>query len=187
MNAFTPAGALHPIGHNHSAPPLSFLETMVAWAKGEDDAVFAPNDHLGNKDIFNLVLGPWTSLLHRRAAMLECLRVLAGDESDWNWKEGRDTTAGPETPEQMEAGAFQVSYDSIHLGNDLIGYLEQHGVTDAQTFQDKIKSDPMLDLGYTARLLRDATRWDGPINRGWVTSQVNRTAVAEFEAALTQA
>ncbi|MDR3405133.1 MAG: hypothetical protein P4L99_21745 [Chthoniobacter sp.] len=181
--------AKQPIGHGHAAPSDDFLRTLVGWAEREPDALFAPNDHLGDRDIYNrlaLILGPWTSIQHRRAAACEFLRVLAGDESDWDWKAGRDTTAGAESPEQMEAGAFQVSYDSIHLGNDLIIFLDANGIFDAADFQARIKTDPVFDLRYTFRLCRDATRWDGPINRGWVTSQVNRQAVAEFLTALAQ-
>lgn len=177
-----------PIGHNHGAPPDSFLTTLVNWAKGEVDYVFAPNNAF---DIYSLVsdaLGPFkdASLIRRKAAMCEVLRVLPGDESDWHWAEGRDTTAGEQTPEQMEAGAFQVSYDSRRLGPDLAAFLAANGIMNAQQFQDRIKASPELDLAYTARLLREPyKRWDGPINRGWIAAQVSRDAVAEFEALLS--
>lgn len=174
-----------PIGHNHGAPPDSFLWAIIDWAKHEDDSVYAQNL---NRDIYALMgaaLGPYESELHRKAVMCEVLRVLPGDESDWHWTEGRDTTAGPQSPEQMEAGAFQVSYDSRRLGPDLPAFLEAHGITNAQQFQDRIKADPALDLAYTARLLREPyKRWDGPLNRGWIAAQVSRAAVAEFQALL---
>ncbi len=174
-----------PIGHNHGAPPDSFLWTLIDWAKNEDPAVFAASDAHDIYALMEPVLGPYTSDLHRKAVMCEVLRVLPGDESDWHWNEGRDTTAGPQTPEQMEAGAFQVSYDSRRLGGDLIAFLEAHGIFNAQQFQDKIKADPNLDLAYTARLLREPyKRWDGPLNRGWIAAQVSRDAVAEFQALL---
>lgn len=176
-----------PIGHGHDSPPAAFLQALVAWAKAEDDSVFAPNLQLGDKDIYNVIapkLGHSTDLTVRRAQMCEVLRCLGGDESDWNWQEGRDTSAGPETPDQMEAGAFQVSYDSRLLVSDLAAFLAQHGITDAETFQAKIKESPQLDMAYTARLLRDATRWDGPSNRGWILQQVSPDAVAEFAALL---
>jgi hypothetical protein len=170
-----------PIGHGHGAPPDSFLEILVNWARKEDETVFAPNT---NYDIYTLirpVLGPWESPLHRRAALCEVLRVLPGDESDWNWVEGRDTTAGVQMPDQMEAGAFQVSYDSHNLGRDLQRFLLSHGINDPWTFQSRIKADPVLDLAYTARLLREPyKRWDGPINRGWIAQQVDEDAVKEF-------
>lgn len=175
-----------PIGHGHGAPPDSFLTTLVIWAKGEAEYVFAQN---GAVDIYTLMtdaLGPFDSPLKRKAVMCEVLRVLPGDESDWHWAEGRDTTAGEQTPEQMEAGAFQVSYDSRRLGPDLAAFLAANGIMNAQQFQDRIKASPELDLAYTARLLREPyKRWDGPINRGWIAAQVSRDAVAEFEALLS--
>lgn len=170
-----------PIGHGHDAPPDSFLTILVNWMLGEDPAVTEPN---AADDIYSLMeeaLGPYEGPIHRKAVMCEVLRVLPGDESDWHWTEGRDTTAGAETPDQMEAGAFQVSYDSRHLGPDLNDFLTRNGITNAQQFQDRIKASPVLDLAYTARLLREPyRRWDGPINRGWIAAQVSRTAVAEF-------
>jgi len=177
-----------PIGHGHGAPADSFLELEIAWAKSEDPIVFAPN---ANRDIYSLiapVLAPqgWTSALHRRAGLCEVLRVLAGDESDWAWQCGRDTTAGRQRPEQMEAGAFQVSYDSRLLGPDLQAFLLARGITDAWSFQSRVKADPVLDLAYTGRLLREEyRRWDGPINRGWIAAQVSPAAVDEFERLLT--
>lgn len=174
-----------PIGHNHGAPPDSFLWALLDWAKTEDEFVFSPN---AADDIYSLMaeaLGPYTSSLHRKAVMCEVLRVLPGDESDWHWTEGRDTTAGAQKPEEMEAGAFQVSYDSRHLGSDLVAFLEAHGIFNAEQFQEKIKASPQLDLEYTARLLREPyKRWDGPINRGWIAGQVSRDAVAEFQTLL---
>lgn len=175
------------IGHGHGKPPLAFLILETKWGKTEEESVFAQNDHLGDKDIYNVVykkLGPYPSAIYRRAVMLEVMRVLAGDESDWNWREGRDTTAGPQTPDQMEAGCFQVSYDSRHLGADLQAYLTLRGITSAEQFRQAIMDDPIFDMAYTARLLRDSTRWDGPLNRQWVTDQVRPECVNEFVAAL---
>lgn len=177
-----------PIGHNHGAPPDSFLDILIEWAKGEDDIVFEPNAAFDIYSLMSEALGPFkrATLLHRKAALCEVLRVLPGDESDWRWAEGRDVTAGPQKPEEMEAGAFQVSYDSRNLGVDLRAFLVAHGITDAGEFQSRIKADPKLDLAYTARLLREPyKRWDGPINRGWIAEQVSREAMAEFERLLT--
>ncbi len=183
-----PAALKKAIGHGHDGPPDSFLETLITWARKEDDAVFAPN---GNHDIYSLMsdaLGPFkdATLLYRKAAMCEVLRVLPGDESDWHWTEGRDTTAGAQTEEQKEAGAFQVSYDSVRLGPDLAAYLAANGIHNAIQFQVCIKGSPELDLGYTARLLREEyKRWDGPLNLGWIQKQVSREAVSEFVTLLT--
>jgi len=180
-----PSALKKPIGHGHDAPPDSFLEVLVNWAKGESADVFAPNNAFDIYALMDSALGPYSSPLHRRAVMCEVLRVLPGDESDWHWNEGRDTTAGPQTPEQMEAGAFQVSYDSRRLGSDLQTFLADNGINNAEDFQQKIKASPTLDLAYTARLLREPyRRWDGPINRGWIAAQVSREAVDAFQALL---
>ena len=37
-------------------------------------------------------LGPFEDILHRKACMLEVMRVLARFESSWKWNEGIDTT-----------------------------------------------------------------------------------------------
>lgn len=178
---------LKPIGHGHAGPPQFFVEDIINWARGEDSAIFAPNPHLGDKDIYNVLrpkFWPWISAIYRRAVGCEFLRVLSGDESDWNWKEGRDTTAGHQTLDQMEAGAFQVSNDSRWLSSDLDQFLMNQGISTGQQFQDRIKADPHLDMAYTFRLCRDATRWDGPINRGWVITQMQMKAVQEFQSLL---
>jgi hypothetical protein len=70
---------------NRGIPPDDFLEQLVKWGKTAPDEIFLPNN---NVDIYSNVvgiLGPWEDLLHRRAAMLEVMRVLAGFESSWDW------------------------------------------------------------------------------------------------------
>lgn len=180
-----PAELKKAIGHGHAGPPDSFLDTVIAWLKTEDDSVFTEN---ANADIFTIVkqeLGPFTSLNHRKAVLGWVMVIMAGDESDFNWHEGRDVSAGPQREEQKEAGALQPSYDSINLGPGLKEYLAAHGVHSALEFQACLKGDPMLQLGYVGRLLRlDYKHWDGPINRGWVEAQVKREAVAALQALL---
>ncbi len=75
--------AFHATKHevfNRGVPPDSFLDQLVDWGKEAPDEIFAPNPHA---DIYSNVvgvLGPWQGLQHRRAAMLEVMRVLAGFE-----------------------------------------------------------------------------------------------------------
>src|SRR5690242_4198174 len=92
---------------DRGVPPDSFLDELIAWGKTAPDDIFVPNP---NQDIYSNViriLGPWEGPEHRRAAMLEVMRVLAGFESSWDWNEGRDSdTAHPEDPETWEAGAW---------------------------------------------------------------------------------
>ena len=46
---------LKPIGHGHEGPPESFINLVMTWGRQEHEEVFAPNDHLGDKDIYNIV------------------------------------------------------------------------------------------------------------------------------------
>lgn len=175
-----------PIGHGHNVIPDEFLQTVLDAVKMEPDALFNQNPGYDIYSILKPRFGSVLSALMRRALMAETLRVVGGDESDFDFKEGADKTAGFEHPDEMEAGAFQVSYNSWRLGKDLQIFLAQNGVTDATTFQAKMKADPIFDCCYTMRLLRQPyKRWDGPINQGWVLAQVNSAAVSEWEQLLS--
>jgi hypothetical protein len=88
---------------NRGVPPDDFLDQLVAWGKQASDEIFEKNNV---SDIYSSVkntLGPWRDLPHRRAAMLEVMRVLAGFESSWDWKEGRDNT----NPASVNAGNYR--------------------------------------------------------------------------------
>ncbi len=100
--------------YNRGIAPDSFLEEILTWAKRAPDEIFAKNDRT---DIYSSVfskLGPWQNLYHRKAVMLEVLRVLGGFESGWNWRCGVDTTNKTSMAhiDGEEAGIFQVSFDS---------------------------------------------------------------------------
>src|SRR6478736_5892647 len=112
---------------NRGVPPDSFLNELVAWGRTAPDEIFAPNPHA---DIYSNVvgvLGPWQDLRHRRAVMLEVMRVLAGFESSWRWGEGTDAAADKwaakhhttRSPAEIEAGAWQVSANSMGFGLEL--------------------------------------------------------------------
>ena len=78
--------------HNRGKAPNAFLDELVDWANTAPDEIFKPNQI---HDIYSKVvgeLGPWQGLKHRKAAMLEVLRVLGGFESSWDWNEGVDVT-----------------------------------------------------------------------------------------------
>lgn len=140
------------------------------------------------RDIYTALLdalGPYTSLLHRRAVMAEGLRVLAGYESTWRWDCGRDTTAGPETPEEEETGAFQVSYNSTDFDPSLGACVARFcGADRVDLFIPQMKAQPVFAVEYASRFLRFTTRANGPLNRGWVQASVSRDAVNEFQTAL---
>lgn len=175
----------------HGAPPVSFLNELLDIATTLPDEIFAPNASQGNHDIYNLVapmLGPWTSLLHRKAAMLEVLRVDGAFESDWHWNEGADTTAGPETPAETETGLWQASFNSVTFDPSLAACVNRHcGGVSAQLFIPAMKSDHAFAVEYVARLFRFNTRWSGPSNRGWIQACVNRDSVNELQSFLAVA
>ncbi len=181
---------------NRGVPPVAFLNELLAWLKRAPEEIFAPNKD--PEDVYNRlapILGPWQSPLHRRAAMGELLRCLAGFESSWRWTCGVDTTNGRSMREIMcqETGAFQVSYDSLLLdiaGPDQTEDLRQCvlrycGKLEVRTFIDRMKQDHLFALEYAARLLRNSFHWDGPIKRHEIDPCLKREAVAEISNLLS--
>ena len=62
--------------HNRGVPPDAVLAELVDWGTSGPGEIFEKNDR---SDVYSSViheLGPWQGALHRRAAMLEVLRVL---------------------------------------------------------------------------------------------------------------
>lgn len=167
---------------NRGVPPDSFLIALVEWGRSAKEEIFAVNDEPDDVyDILRPALGPWQSIAHRRAAMLEMMRVLAGFESSWNWNEGHDVTNPEEdNPETMSAGAFQCSWDSRNFGDDLKRLAVKFFVQDGDTFQKQSKEQHVFAMEWVARLTRYTTHHHGPLERGEVTSWVSRDAVAEF-------
>lgn len=180
---------------NRGNPPDSFLQELVEWGRKASDEIFAPNNDA--EDVFNRLLpllGPWKSLKHRRAAMLELLRCLAGFEASWNWKEGVDVTnqTSLRNIEGRETGIFQVSWDSLRLddakntGDDLHQcVLKYCGALDIHKFLNLMKSNHIFALEYGARLLRNNFYWDGPIKCHEIDRWLSREAVDELENLLT--
>jgi hypothetical protein len=171
---------------NRGVPPDTFLDELVAWGTTAPDEIFAPNSV---SDVYSNVvgvLGPWQGLAHRRAAMLEVMRVLAGFESSWNWDEGRDTTNPTSvTPDTIEAGAWQVSANSMGFGQELKDLvLAQAGALDGNTFQQAMKQNHPLAMEYVARLLRRTVNHHGPVKRHEIDSWLRKDAVTEFQGLL---
>jgi len=171
---------------NRGIPPDSFLQELIAWGRTAPDEIFAPNQ---NADVYSNVvgvLGPWQGLPHRRAAMLEVMRVLAGFESSWRWNAGRDPnnpTSG--TPTTMEAGAWQVSANSMAFGPELKDLvLRRVGSLDGIEFQKAMKRDHPLAMEYIARLLRRTVNHNGPVKRHEIDAWLRRDAVDEFQTLL---
>lgn len=171
---------------NRGVPPNSFLEELIAWGRTAPDEIFAPNQ---NADVYSNVvgvLGPWQDLAHRRAAMLEVMRVLAGFESSWDWNAGVDTTNPTSTtPDTIEAGAWQVSANSMTFGQELKDLvLSKVGSLDGDKFQQAMKQDHQLAMEYVARLLRRTVNHHGPVKRHEIDAWLRRDAVMEFQALL---
>lgn len=186
---------------NRGRAPDAFLQEMVDWAKTAPDDIFAPN---ALSDIYSKIkpeLGPWKSLLHRKAAMLEVMRVLALFESSGDWTEGVDTSRlGGDTPENSEAGAWQVSYDARHLAPELKELLIRNGISSGVRFQQAMKFNHPLAMEFVARLMRYNTKHNGPLYKGKERDAIRRSlrgaehsiypwlskaAVAEFENLLS--
>lgn len=167
---------------NRGIPPDEFLDQLIAWGRTAAEDIFAPN---ARKDVYaNVVrvLGPWEGLAQRRASMLEIMRVLAGFESSWNWNAGRDVTnPNSVTPETIEAGAWQVSADSINFGQDLRALVLQNvGTLDGNDFQRVTKLNHMFAMEYVARLLRITVDHNGPVKHHQIDAWLRRDAVVEF-------
>ena len=119
-----------------SKPPVTFLDALVDWALLAPDELFLPNAVF---DVYSAVvrqLGPYGIGAHRKAVILEVLRCLAGLETMWDWNHGVDGgKPGAKTSHNEEAGAFQVSADSMGNGQSLKDYAQQTlGATDDATF-----------------------------------------------------
>jgi hypothetical protein len=151
-------------------PPDSFLTELVEWARTAPDEIFAPTPTIGPSDIYNKVrteLGPWISLAQRKCVMLEVLRVLAGFESSWDWTEGVDTSRlSVDTPENAEAGAWQVSYGSRNSAPNLHNLIDWNHITNGMLFQRAMKFNHPLAMEYVSRLLRNNTKENGPLYKG---------------------
>jgi hypothetical protein len=168
--------------HNRGVPYDDFLDELIAWEKIAPDEIFAPNSA---QDIYlNIVavLGPWRDLRHRRAVMLEVMRVLAGFESSWDWNAGPDkSNPASVTPETEEAGAWQVSADSMAFGEDLRELIRKRvGSLDPRQFQEAMKQDHPLAMEYIARLLRHTVNHNGPVKHHEIDPWLRRDAVEEF-------
>lgn len=171
---------------NRGIAPDGFLDELVNWGKIAPEEIFVPNSaHDVYTNVFK-VLGPYPDNAYRRAVMLEVMRVLAGFESSWKWNEGRDTTnATSVTPTTIEAGAWQVSANSMGFGHELKNLVQSRvGSTDGNAFQRAMKQDHQLAMEYIARLLRRTVNHNGPVKRHEIDAWVRKDAVAEFQALL---
>ncbi len=174
---------------NRGEPPDSFLTQLVEWGRGAPGDIFAPNPNPADIYAFlRPILGPWDNLLHRRAAMLEVMRVHAGFESSWNWNEGVDHTnqTSLHNKDGEETGIFQVSFDSTFIADHAMKpFAVEHGIGTVGSFIPEMKSNHPLALEYYARLVRINIKWAGPLLRHEVDPWLSRAAVSQFEELLS--
>lgn len=169
---------------NHKVPPEDFIDVMVDTIKGMDDSVFAP---IAKAEVYSAVGNelPYTKdPLTRKAYMCEILRCLAAFESDYNWNEGADSTAGPEKSDEVETGAFQVSANSMNFGNLREFAKESVGIVTTQQFIDLIKTKHSFAVQYIIRLLRITVAANGPILHKHINGWLSMDAVNEFKSRL---
>jgi len=174
---------------NRGIPPDKFLNELIDWGKEAPDEIFERNNR---HDVYSNVvseLGPYSDLQHRKAVMLEVLRVLGGFESSWNFNEGRDI-ANPtsNTPCTEEAGVFQCSGNAMEFDQSLEDLLRDTsgGSTDCETFIALTKSNHRFAFELCARLIRFTVNHHGPIKRREINRFLRRDAVSEFQTFLTQ-
>lgn len=164
---------------NRGLPPDDFLNELIDWATTAPDGIFETNSH---KDFYSNVvseLGPWHGLVHRKAVMLEVLRLLAGFESSWDWNAGVDSTnSNSNTPCTEEAGIFQCSGDSMSFSSSLKNLLfNAAGATSREMFIITSKSNHKYAIEYCARLLRYTENHHGPIKTNYINPWRRRDAV----------
>jgi hypothetical protein len=172
---------------NRGRPPDNFLRELVDWGRAAKDEIFAVNSVADVYASLKPQLGPYRDLPHRRAVMLEVLRVHAGFESSWNWDAGvHESKPEPNTERTEEAGAFQCSCNSLGLGADLrtLFAARSPGDTSCRAFIRVSKQEHVFAMEYNARLLRHTLQHHGPLKRREVNAWVRRDAVAEFEKLL---
>lgn len=168
--------------HNRGVPPEKFVAELIEWGKKAPAEIFAPNDRFDIYDIIKPALGPWESALHRKAVMLEVLRVLGMFESSGRWSEGADVTNPAENSvETWSAGPFQISANSMNLDKSLKTFVQKSlWTTDPGKFRIAMMDDHPFAIEYTARLLRINTNHNGPVKRKEIVPWLRKDAVSAF-------
>lgn len=171
---------------NRGRAPVSFLTELVDWGRSAPAVIFERNEVFDIYSVLAGALGPLDDPLHRRAVMLEALRVLGGFESSWNWNAGRDiSNPSSNTACTEEAGIFQCSGNSMAFSSTLKVLLLSTGADGScSSFIQATKSNHPFAIEYCARLVRFTTKHHGPIKRREINQWVRRDAVEEFKKLL---
>lgn len=160
----------------HIVPPDDFLDVLFQTVRGIEDFIFAPNSE--PNDVYGVITTelPFTKdILTRKAYMCMILLALLAMESDYNWEEGADTTAGAEKPDEVETGIAQVSANSMNFG-DLREFAKTVGINSTVDFIRLMKIKHSFAIQYIIRLLRITYKANGPIVHkhinGWLNLEV---------------
>ncbi len=173
--------------HNRGGAPDSFLNTLVSWAASAPEEIFDPKYRGNEPDVYekfqyfrlknpdrDFPIMRVESSLYRRAVMCEVLRVLAGFESSWRQREGRDVTnPSSNTAATEEAGWFQCSANSVNFHSSLKDLFNEWALysmknnwkdmnASGKTFIEMTKEIPEYAIEHCARLLRFTIRHHGP-------------------------
>jgi hypothetical protein len=181
---FSPTSAIKRAVYNRGAPPDSFLEPQITWARIAPRTIAAPYLNYNIFDVVRPVLAPdgWKDLEHRFCALLEAQRVHAMFESSGNWNEGVDVTNATSMKHitGQEAGVFQVSFDSEWLEPSLRTFLMNCGIYTPQDFIAEMKSNHELALEYYSRLVRVNIQWAGPLKDRKIVPYLSIEAMEEY-------
>lgn len=181
--------------HNRGKPSQDFMDRLTRWVREAPAEVFSETYKGREADIYDSIRDrrPELSRYGRRALMGEVLRVLAGFESSWNWREGRDVTnPSSNTPATEEAGAFQCSANSCNFDKSLVDLFNvwaartgkpywTNMTASGRTFIEMTKGYPDYAMEHAARLLRFTVRHHGPVVRGEIFPWMRVPAIEAFE------
>lgn len=183
--------------HNRGSAPDWFLSEITEWGKNAPANIFELNF---NYDIYSSVrpeLGPYKSEKHRRAVMLEVLRVLGGFESSWDHSEGIDANnpSSAQNKCREEAGIYQTSQNATYFGTDLKfmqidqckNYTQENiclNFIECSKDSRGNKANRKFIHSFTALLLRKTVNHHGPVKRKEINKWLRPACVAEFESKL---
>ena len=181
--------------HNRGRPTQDFMDRLVRWVREAPEEIFSEGYKGSEPDIYDSIRKWRPDLLDygRRELMGEVLRVLAGFESSWDWREGRDVTnPSSNTAATEEAGAFQCSANSCNFDVSLVTlfnfWAARNGKpywtnmnASGRTFIEMTKGYPDYAMEHTARLLRFTVRHHGPVLRGEIFPWMKASAVLAFQ------
>ena len=167
---------------NRGVPPDAFLDQLVAWGRAAPDDIFVLN---AIHDVYSSVvgvLGPWQDLNHRRAAMLEVMRVLAGSNRRGTGTRAAIRQTRPRslrTPLRRARGrSARTRWPWDEELKDLV--MSAVRSLDGDTFQEAMKTNHPLAMEYIARLLRRTVDHNGPVKRHEIDEWLRPDAVEEF-------